>query len=108
MTTKEVYPEATVVDNESHNVSQTENETQGIITKWKGEAKDKITNGVWTCFKINSSENNKAIFLPVGRKFHREEVSQLSLIPATFVTIWWPTRINISILLKMKEKGRDN
>ena len=39
MTAKEVYPKATVVDNEGHNVSQMENETQGIITKWKGEAK---------------------------------------------------------------------
>ena len=64
MAAKEVYHEATVVDNESHEVSQTEDEFQDTITTQKGEAKDrKETSGIWTYFEIDSSESNKAICL---------------------------------------------
>ena len=40
MATKEVYCKATVVDNESHKVSQMEDETQDTIAKPKSETKD--------------------------------------------------------------------
>ena len=40
MAAKQVYCEATVVDNESHEVSQRENEPQDTMTKQKDEAKD--------------------------------------------------------------------
>ena len=39
MAAKEVYREATVVDNESHEVSQTEDEPQDTITKQKAKLK---------------------------------------------------------------------
>ena len=62
MAAKEVYHEATVVDNEIHEVSQTEDEPQDTITSQKGEAKDrKKTTGIWTYFEIDSSESNKAM-----------------------------------------------
>ena len=67
MAAKEVYREATVVDNESHKVLQTEDEPQGTITKQQGEAKDqKKTSGIWTYFEIDSSESNKAICLTLN------------------------------------------
>ena len=80
MTAKEVYCEVTVVDNESH---------EDTITKQISEAKDqKKTSSIWTYFEIDSSENNKKLFvLLVRRKFHWEEVSQLNVIPATFVSL---------------------
>ena len=69
MAAKEVYCEATVVDNESHKVSQMEDEPQDTITKQKGEAKDrKKTSGIWTYFEIDSSESNKAICLTCKEK----------------------------------------
>ena len=85
---KEVYCEAIVVDNESHEVSQMEYKCQDTITKQKSEAKDQNkTSGIWTYFQIDSTEISKRFVLPARRKFHGEEVSQLNLIPATFVSI---------------------
>ena len=72
MAAKEVYREATVVENESHEVSQTDDKPQDTITKQKGEAKDqKKTSGIWTYFEINSSESNKVICLTCKEKISR-------------------------------------
>ena len=85
---KEVYHKATVVDNESHGVSQMEDEIQDTIAKPKSETKDqKKTSGIWTYFEIYIVKITKSFLLPVRRKFHREEVSQQNLIPVTFVSI---------------------
>ena len=85
---KEVYCEAIVVDNESLEVSQMEHKYQDTITKQKSETKDQNkTSGIWTYFEIDSTEITKRFVLPARRKFHGEEVSQLNLIPATFVSI---------------------
>lgn len=63
MAANEVCYEATVIDNESHKVSQMEEERQ------KGEAKEqKKTSGIWTYFEIDSSENKKAICLTCKEK----------------------------------------
>ena len=107
MAAKEVYREATVVDNESHDVSQTEDEPQD---KQKGEAKHrKKTSGIWTYFEIDSSESNKAICLTCKEKISRGGSK--------------PTKFNISNLRKHlmthkdeykcfvddeKKKGREN
>ena len=72
MATKQVYHKATVIANESHEVSQRENEPQDTITKQKDEAKDrKKTNGIWTYFEIDSSESNKVICLTCKKKISR-------------------------------------
>ena len=76
MAAKEVYREATVVDNESHEacheVLQTEEETQDTITIQKDEVKDrKKTSGIWTYFEIDSNEINKAICLTCKEKISR-------------------------------------
>lgn len=48
----------TVVDNQSHKVSQMEEKSQDIITKQEGEAKEqKKTCGIWTYFEIDNIEN---------------------------------------------------
>ena len=82
MAAKQVYHEATVVDNESHEVSQRENEPQDTIIKQKDEAKDrKKTNGIWTYFEIDSSESSKAICLTCKKK-----ISQGGSKPTKFNT----------------------
>ena len=91
MAAKEVYREATVVDNESHEacheVLQTEEETQDTITIQKDEVKDrKKTSGIWTYFEIDSNENNKAICLTC-----KEKISQ---------GVSKPTKFNTNILRK--------
>ena len=61
---KQVTHKATVVDNESHEVSQMEDEIHPLINqkvKWKIEWKPMIFGH--TYFEIDSSENNKAICL---------------------------------------------
>ena len=107
MATKEVYCKATVVDNESHKVSQMEDETQDTIAKPKSETKDqKKTSGIWTYFEIYSCENNKVIFLTC-----KEKISQGGSKPTKFNTSnlrehLMTHKVNISILLKTKRKGK--
>ena len=69
MAAKEVYCEVTVVDNEAMKSHRRKMEPPDTITKQIGKAKDqKKTSGIWTYFKIDSSNNNKAVCLTFKEK----------------------------------------
>ena len=104
MAAKEVYHETTVVDNESHEVSRTEDEPQDTITPQKGEAKDqKKTTGIWTYFEIDSSESNKAMCLAC-----KEKISWGGSKPTEFNTSNLRKHLmtHKDILLMTKRKGK--
>ena len=72
MTAKQFTHKATVVDNESHEISQTEDETHPLLNQ-KLKRKIEIKSVVFghTYFEIDSSENNKAICLTCNERIAR-------------------------------------
>ena len=88
MTAKEVYHKATEVDDESHEVSLMEDETQDTITNKNVKLKIKRKPMVFGhTSRLIVVKITKLFFLHLRIKLHGEEVSQLNLISATFVSI---------------------